>query len=263
MTMKIMKLMMATALATATIIGVFTDPADALVRRRGRRYSRASDVPDLRFSLVRNQIGDDFINDSDTADNFGVFNGAIENFFYFQGRGDLDGDDVFDLTINLLEFDRGNLSAMWNRSRDIIEYTISSPDPVMATVTNDSSGVISNPNYQGDILRFEFDVSGFSEQKQFSLVNDLAFIEEENMFVSSRLQNVEFVRDTFGFDLELPTFIFPDGVTFLFPNEEFPEEDLSVGFSNLTESVPEPSTTAALLTLGTLGGGLLRKRKMI
>ncbi|NES81777.1 MAG: hypothetical protein F6K10_10445 [Moorea sp. SIO2B7] len=278
--MKIMKLMMATALATGLTMGAFIESAEAQFRRRrGAGYSeRNFNVNGIltTFILFDKKPNGQAISDTNPLVNFGSFPGAINNFnTYSNFTLDSSNDSVdFDKLGTPERFaDVANLETRWFKNDelgnsplnlmggfmgDIIEYKIigqgnsnNEPEPKFFYLLNPTSAVASLLNKHV----FPPLPNGFTPEQA---TNDLEYILENKLLD----QAIILEEDPFFGTLNVRTVdqALKEGVTF----------PVSGGAGGLrfeqtiesTTSVPESTSVGSLLGLGVLGVALGLKRKM-
>jgi hypothetical protein len=254
MTKKTVKLMMAISLTTVFGVLAFMESAEAQ-RRQSNLYSETSidqTTVGRQFSLVNTTPeGNSIVDQAPDNNNLGVFIGAIED--YTLGTGSLCGsasasEDQIQLCeqrgissgyLNFGSF--GNVTTGFFNAEavlpgvgdlrvelindNLIQYTIFSPGnsvPPTRHILDFSSEQVSG-NFFRPTIRLP---SSFDQNKA---VNSLSYILENNLLAAT----------------------------------EVADEGLNtIVLQNQIETVPEPSATASLWGLGTLGAGSLLKRKM-
>ena len=274
--MKKIKFVLTVLLATTFVLTAFTDEADARIRRRrGRRGTGTSNVlltnvrpnsglggnADVEFDFFTNDInGDPLVDVGDPNDNFGFYPGAIQNFSYLfsSDKGnfpsELEGKPIFEKNGETFFFNSSG-DLLVNLDEDELEYTIQ--------VTS-----------KGFTLEYPFSfkvdaVEALGLNISQDLVNSLSGfpVLESNLIADGVLRGSLPCDGTFCkvFDKDFVN-QFPD----IFQGDllEDGKDPGALKLGDLIEvtveeevSVPEPTATAGLLALGTLGTGILRKRK--
>jgi hypothetical protein len=241
MTKKIVKLMMATALATGTTLGFFMESANAQFVV-GRPYSLPSNLPDIRFTLLvkdneGNEIKDTFMNEP----NVGFFPGAIKDFKYLYSAPE-NSNDPLSTPVN---FPGLNLKAEKLGDTNV-SYTISETtgSPVMTFVLDSNSLPIDNltSDIKEECKNIDFGID---------FVNIVSNILENNVFACvSHIKYEGYLPFEENEDTMDPS---PRNISRSFK----PENDITAPIT-----VPEHSNTASLFALAVLGVGSLRKHKM-
>jgi hypothetical protein len=244
MTKKTVKLMMAVSLTTVFGLLAFMESAEAQ-RSRGNTYSETSINQTTvlsQFSLVDTTPEGNFIVDqAPENNNLGVFIGAIEN--YTLGSGSLCGSFSEECTIpsgNLNFGSFGNVTTGFFNTQEVlpgvgdlrvelindnlIQYTIFSPGNSVPPTRHILD--FSSDQVAGNNFRPTIQLPSNFDQNQ--AINSLSYILENNLLAATENEG------------SLNTIV----------------------LQNQIETVPEPSATASLWALGTLGAGSLLKRKM-
>ncbi|NES82306.1 MAG: hypothetical protein F6K10_13385 [Moorea sp. SIO2B7] len=276
--MKMMKLMMATALATGFTMGAFIESAEAQFRRRrGAGYSERNFDEQAIFTtfiLFDKKPDGQAISDTNSLVNLGSFPGAIKNFNTYSsfntGRANHPVD--FDMLETPDEFaDVANLETRWFKNSELGD------DPL-----NLMGG------FMGDIIEYKIVGQGNTnnepEPKFFYLLNPTpavaSLIREKNLLLTSTLEIIFSLPN--GFTPEQAT----NDLEYILDNNLLNraiilEEDLSIpnvrtidqalkegkrlgGLGGLrfeqeidfTTSVPESTPVGSLLGLGVLGVAL-------
>jgi hypothetical protein len=254
MTKKTVKLMMAISLTTVFGLLAFMESAEAQ-RRQSNTYSETSinqTTVGRQFSLVdTTPEGNSIVDQAPDNNNLGVFIGAIENYTLGAGslcssavtptectipRGNLNFGTFGNVTTGFFNADAvlpgvGDLRVELIND-NLIQYTIFSPGnsvPPTSHILDFSSDQVAGNNFRPTIqLPSNFD--------QNQAINSLSYILENNLLAATDLAD--------------------EGLNVIVLQNQIEEE-----IPNFT-TVPEPSATASLWALGTLGAGSLLKRKM-
>jgi len=254
MTKKTVKLMMAISLTTVFGVLAFMESAEAQ-RRQLNTYSETSiNQTEVisQFTLVDTTLeGNSIVDQAPDNNNLGVFIGAIED--YTLGTGSLCSSDFTfpecDIASGNLNFGSfGNVTTGFFNPQpvlpgvgdlrvelindNLIQYTIFSPGnsvPPTRHILDFSSDQVA-----GNAVRPTIRLPSNFDQNQ--AINSLSYILENNLLAATKEAGSDFNLIVLQNQIE----------------EEIP---------NFT-TVPEPSATASLWALGTLGAGSLLKRKM-
>jgi len=254
MTKKTVKLMMAVSLTTVFGVLAFMESAEAQ-RRQSNLYSETSinqTTVVSQFTLVdTTPEGNSIVDQAPDNNNLGVFSGAIED--YTLGMGSLCSRDFTPTQCTIpsgnLNFGSfGNVTTGYFKAEavlpgvgdlrvelindNLIQYTISIPGnsvPPTSHILDFSSDQVA-----GFPLRPTIRLPSNFDQNQ--AINSLSYILENNLLAATKEAGSDFNLIVLQNQIE----------------EEIP---------NFT-TVPEPSATASLWALGTLGAGSLLKRNM-
>jgi hypothetical protein len=261
MTKKTVKLMMAISLTTVFGLLAFMESAEAQ-RSRGNTYSETSiNQTDVlrQFSLVdTTPEGNSIVDQAPGNNNLGVFSGAIED--YTLGTGSLcssasedqiqlcEQDGISSGYLNFGSF--GNVTTGFFNPQavlpgvgdlrvelindNLIQYTIFSPGNSMPPTRHILD--FSSDQVAGNAFRPTIQLPSNFDQNQ--AINSVSYILENNLLGATKVK-----VGTSDFNL----IVLQNQI-----EEEIP---------NFT-TVPEPSATASLWALGTLGAGSVLKRKM-
>ena len=243
MTKKIVKLMMAVSLTTVFGVLAFMESAQAQ-RRPSNPYSETSiDQTEVirQFSLVdTTPEGNSIVDQAPDNNNLGVFNGAIED--YTLGLGNLCAFGVAcSIRSGNLNFGSfGNVTTGYFNAEavlpgvgdlrvelindNLIQYTIFSPGNSVPPTRHILD--FSSDQVAGNNFRPTIRLPSNFDRNQ--AINSLSYILENNLLAATKEA----------------------------------EGNLNTIVLHQIETVPEPSATASLCALGTLGAGSLLKRKM-
>ncbi|NEP09119.1 MAG: hypothetical protein F6K14_02500 [Symploca sp. SIO2C1] len=232
--MKMNKIMIATALATGTLLGAFMESAEAIDRRRGHAYSGGSSATleiDLKFDLFDiNQNGKP-IKDQDKRSELGLFQGAIENFkfmaiealnpvagFSFSSsfkrlnlKTEIGNDPKNGKEAILYSFVDAEMKEVFPTPPEDI-FLEDTPDLFFSLVIEDNSGI-----------------------DQYQAINNLEYILSNDIFGKAYQTRAD-------------------------PPGEFSFEPIQETINS--QAVPESNSINNLLALGSLGLGVLLKRKI-
>jgi hypothetical protein len=258
------------ALTTSVILGTIADPAEA--RRRSRYSSRGQDQSAVgaTFNLFDRTINtkgfEQPIIDSDADPNIDFFEGAIENYFATLDPGDVSNfPNGFVEDILLPQGDSlpiANLKA--RRSGDNIVYEIlrQGDNFVVEDFILDLKK-ISNDSFSTTVLKLvesgEYDLDAPLNPNntltipKFDIsraINDITYILDNNLLVATLPSKIP--TDQLNPNPDT-VFQATDGINLPLDNTNPPTDNTKV---------PESSTINTLLILGTLGTGLLLKRKI-
>ncbi|HBL12087.1 MAG TPA: hypothetical protein DD379_11895 [Cyanobacteria bacterium UBA11162] len=232
-----MKLMMATALVTVSVISGFIEAAEAQVR--GRKYSTPSDIT-FQYSVVSKTRGGQIIEDQDNSIQSGFFPNAIQDFSYFDNFPPESRSDGF---INL-DFELGGLRSLLINGDNIIRYTFFSGNIVRSIGFSAPNKKNVDDILSGEILTFELDVRDSSDEDKYKAVNDLLFIIQENLLFpqNEKIKNIEFtnnIKTAKKSKINIPSIPL---------NADDRDYEIT--------DIPEPSATTSILVLGSLSTAL-------
>ncbi|NEP09118.1 MAG: hypothetical protein F6K14_02495 [Symploca sp. SIO2C1] len=271
--MKMMKLMIATALVTGTLLGGFMESAEAIGRRGGHGYSGgSSDFPEVEFKFDLFDINQDgkSINDKNNRSKVGLFEGAIENFEFAIEFGA--GSEVF--SFSSLYYLCGRETVELTEPVEIKQICDSEDDSKqfkIPEILNLKAEIGNDPDDGKKAIIYSFvdadmnevfprlgeDVFGLFDRSdaQFTGFGDhFSLVLEDNPGIDKyqAINSLEYIlsKDLFGKAYQ-----------------PFGQTDKGLIFEPIQEtinsqSVPESNSPNSLLALGSLGLGVLVKRKI-
>jgi hypothetical protein len=268
MMMKTMKLMMATALATATLVGTSMESAEAVSRGTGTDASgsRKNVIEvDYEFQLFPITLeGDDRKDeDKDLNNNTGIFTGAIENF---KGRiNDVSGDRLeFEFAEEILGSVNSPLTLNLTAKLISAGSDILLPDGTAAINAYSKEKLTATEN------RIEYTLTGNALED--SKISELTLIIAGLNDINKYRKDVNFIKEIINDNMldKVNKFRISGKLASEIESQNqtiFSVEDtLDVARANLINDrvveVPESSTANSLLALGFLAVGSLLRRKM-
>jgi hypothetical protein len=277
MMMKTMKLMMATALATTTLLGTFIESAEAVSRGKGNEPSGSRKDPiEVEYNFKLYEITPTGVprkdEDKNNDPNIGIFTGAIEEF---QGRINKVGNE------RPFQFDLVNITGLFAEPGEDIDI----PNPLTLDLTAKfilAKNPISLPDgtpvfdlsgknfFEATQDRIEYTLTSSAlEDRGISeltlIITDLDSFDD----INGRIQAVNSLTYIIENQLlEKVNYIRVSGKVLnsskISASESFtdPGSIASRRIEDRVVEVPESTPTNSLLALGALGAGLLLKRKM-
>jgi hypothetical protein len=283
MMMKTMKLMMATALATATLVGTFIESAEAVSRGKGNEPSGSrTNQLDVNYEFELFTItptGKPRTDEDDNSkNNIGIFTGAIEEF---KGRiSDIGGKFEFDEVIiarpdlidgganfDPLEENGQELIIDSPLTLDLTAKLISAGSSILLPNGTPAINIFGGNNLSADEDRIEYTLTGNALEDRgiseltliiaglgdindpIQAVNSIEYIIDKQLL--GKVNNIR-VSAISSFESSK---IYSDESTVSRPSTSKRIDDRVV-------EVPESSTTNSLLALGFLAVGSLLRRKM-
>ena len=275
-----MKLMMATALVTATLVGSFMESAQAgtgTVVGEGNEAtgSRRNEVDvNYNFKLFTRNPNGQLIEDEDARNNVGKFTGAIKEF-----KGKI-GDET---QHNLFKFDRVNLPNQFTQNPLMLDLTAKfiyegesfsvangfQPETFIDEFDDQASG--KTKGWTDDLKalrdRIEYTLTGSALENEG--ISELTLIIDDLAGIRDPLKSVNSIQEII--DQQLLGKVSKIRVSGKYAKDEnvivSSERNVELGndpdFPRPTvKTIPESSTNKGLITLGALGIGLLLKRQM-
>ncbi len=283
--MKMMKLMMATALVTGTVLGGFIESTEARTRNGYSNRDSNEQFVESTFFLVDQTIDGQDIKEKKKTEknkNLSFFTGAIENFNMYESLNS--GSALFPVffhKITQIALDP-ETQELATTSETLKVANLEARRIKNENTMKDLGLTNNNPDFDGDIIVYriiepksnrnitELFLLDTSNNDQFNLnrgLSDRPIISFPSKFsLTSAVNDITYIKDNNLLGLTIDKEFLNDflaGTNTSRPRGGgYFEQSIDENISDST-SVPESSATTTLLVFGVCSAGLLLKRKMV